>query len=604
MLGGSGRRLVLLLLPLLPLPPHQGPSASPMRMTMRMTMTSSKALLSRPSSQSPLRCVRSRSEMLGSGTAALADSLLPLRICEVSSGMPSVVLNGSCSLDLTDLKALPLTDSFQQDPSKHLDLCANVVKFQRGSGESSKMDRQDTSIDVLNRFSLRFLAKPLRGYGRPDRSRPRARKTWKPQKSSQQSEPARRARPDRWGDFKEDRTEVKDEKTLRTEVNVALYGRRYLRKDFTFPEYSPSEVQEIDVNLDRTTVRVDGKFDRTVVLQNVVKANHSLIRDFFSKAGLIESIVERRNATAVIFQDDESAFKAGQMDMLPLAHGLKMSRVVPGNLQAEERRRLERGSRKPAVSSLDSKGSKSLQRMGRGEDGTKTTGVVKGREASTEGGASGSEVLPVDEDESVSTLVFSSDMASDEMRKRVNEHDKAKERERTGRMTEDERAKELLGYLHGHMHEKAKELKIRGISADAERMRRLFGEGKHQESVQFSRDSSPVAWRVDGDKRYPVYPGYEDFDPYIGPNGLQELINREGIDYTFDEGSTSADNSDVELMDLLRGINHSEAPKRRTLARGWPMSAINDTRPIGTRWVDTNTRFADNFKFQKNSKKY
>ena len=128
-------------------------------------------------------------------------------------------------------------------------------------------------------------------------------------------------------------------------------------------------------------------------------------------------------------------------------------------------------------------------------------------------------------------------------------------------MTEDDRAKELLGYLHGHMHEKAKELKIRGISADADRMRRLFGEGKHQASFQFCRDSSPVAWRVDGDKRYPVYPGYEDFDPYIGPNGLQELINREGIDYTFDEGSTSADNSDVELMDLLRGINHSEAPR-------------------------------------------
>ena len=280
-----------------------------------------------------------------------------------------------------------------------------------------------------------------------------------------------------------------------------------------------------------------------------------------------------------------------------------------GRVQARgERKGGERGQRmKGPVGRLRGGGSSSEKEASQYRRGRKRSRKSPREEqlsSAEEGGASGSEVLPVDEDESVSTLVFSSDMASDEMRKRVNEHDKAKERERTGRMTEDDRAKELLGYLHGHMHEKAKELKIRGISADADRMRRLFGEGKHQESFQFSRDSSPVAWRVDGDKRYPVYPGYEDFDPYIGPNGLQELINREGIDYTFDEGSTSADNSDVELMDLLRGINHSEAPKRRTLARGWPLSAINDTRPLGTRWVDTNTRFVDNFKFQTNSKKY
>ena len=36
-----------------------------------------------------------------------------------------------------------------------------------------------------------------------------------------------------------------------------------------------------------------------------------------------------------------------------------------------------------------------------------------------------------------------------------------------------------------------------------------------------SRASSPTAWRVDGENRYPVYPGYEDFDPLAGPNSRQ-----------------------------------------------------------------------------------
>ncbi len=33
-----------------------------------------------------------------------------------------------------------------------------------------------------------------------------------------------------------------------------------------------------------------------------------------------------------------------------------------------------------------------------------------------------------------------------------------------------------------------------------------------------------------GDRRYPVYPGFEDFDPLAGPNSRQEFMNMEGFD--------------------------------------------------------------------------
>ena len=56
-----------------------------------------------------------------------------------------------------------------------------------------------------------------------------------------------------------------------------------------------------------------------------------------------------------------------------------------------------------------------------------------------------------------------------------------------------------------------------------------------------------------GDRRYPVYPGYEDFDPLAGPNSRQEFMNREGIDFDLVEGQP----------------------------RPWPRSAVNDTNPIG-----------------------
>ena len=39
-----------------------------------------------------------------------------------------------------------------------------------------------------------------------------------------------------------------------------------------------------------------------------------------------------------------------------------------------------------------------------------------------------------------------------------------------------------------------------------------------------------------GDRRYPVYPGHEAFDPLDGPNSRQEFINKEGILYSFPEG--------------------------------------------------------------------
>ena len=69
-----------------------------------------------------------------------------------------------------------------------------------------------------------------------------------------------------------------------------------------------------------------------------------------------------------------------------------------------------------------------------------------------------------------------------------------------------------------------------------------------------------------GDRRYPVYPGYEDLDPLAGPNSRQELMNREGLDFDLVEGEP----------------------------RPWPRSAVNDTNPIGSRWVDLNM-YPENF---------
>mmetsp|Transcript_31959 Transcript_31959/g.75739 ORF Transcript_31959/g.75739 Transcript_31959/m.75739 type:complete len:212 (-) Transcript_31959:28-663(-) len=199
------------------------------------------------------------------------------------------------------------------------------------------------------------------------------------------------------------------------------------------------------------------------------------------------------------------------------------------------------------------------------------------------------------EEDGTETLVFDSDAdaGSDEVRAHFR---KFETRPKDGE-TEADRAEMLLQGLDAELRAKASNLRAKGIKADPKRLKQLFGaedasarstkqqqeeEEKQQRRKRKQnptdalfvdeddpeREPSPTAWRHDGDRRYPVYPGYE-LPQMTGRdklNQLQALINQEGDAY-----------------DLVSADDNEERPPT---VRPWPPSAVNDPNPEGFRWVD------------------
>jgi hypothetical protein len=174
-----------------------------------------------------------------------------------------------------------------------------------------------------------------------------------------------------------------------------------------------------------------------------------------------------------------------------------------------------------------------------------------------------------DQGDSAGTLVFSSDANLEQ----IQEGLKRQHEELEAELDSSEHADALMQELDYQLRQTARALKAKGIEADPERLKKLLldeqQEAHEQRALDSDADDTPTAWRIHGDRRYPVEPGFEDFDPLAGPNSRQLFMNQEGIEYSFVEGGT----------------------------RLWPRRAVNDTNPAGFRWVDQFT-YPENFGYQ------